>query len=159
VPVKFGVASRADLVELVGLLGALFTQEKDFSRNPAKQSRAARQIVSDSKVGTIYVAREGGRVVGMVSVLNTVSTAEGGRAGLLEDMVVRPESRGRGIGRALLRHAIAASRRSGLLRLTLLTDGGNRRAQRLYREAGFKLSSMRPMRKRLRASRRRSSQG
>jgi ribosomal protein S18 acetylase RimI-like enzyme len=157
--VKFAAASRADLDALVALLGALFAQEKDFSPNPANQARALKLILSKKKIGTIYVARDRGRVVGMVSVLDTISTAEGGRAGLLEDLVVAPGARGRGIGRALLRHAIAASRKRGLLRLTLLTDGGNRRAQRLYARAGFRLSAMRPMRRKLAAARRRSSRG
>ena len=82
----------------------------------------------------------------MVSVQRVISTAEGGAAGLLEDLVVRPGSRGAGIGAALLAFAIARSRAEGLLRLTLLTDGSNRRAQALYRRAGFVASPMRPMR-------------
>ena len=158
-PVKFGVAIRSELHQLVALLGVLFAQERDFSPNAAKQARALRQILSGRHVGSIYVAREGRRVVGMVSVLQTVSTAAGGRAGLLEDMVVAPGRRGRGIGRALLRYAIGASRKRGLLRLALLTDTGNRRAQRLYASAGFRPSAMRPMRKRLARARRRSSRG
>jgi GNAT superfamily N-acetyltransferase len=139
-------ASEADLEQLVELLGLLFSQEAEFTPNTAKQARALKLILGDPSLGRIYVARDEGRILAMVSILETVSTAEGGRAGLLEDMVVRPELRGKGIGSALLDHAIEQSREAGLLRLTLLTDSDNTRARELYAEAGFQFSPMRPMR-------------
>ncbi len=148
--VTYGDARRRDLPQLVALLGVLFAQEAEFAPEPAKQRRALRRLLADPALGRAYVARRGARVLGMVSVLRVVSTAEGGPAGLLEDLVVRPEARGAGIGAALLAFAVERSRASGLLRLTLLTDRGNRRAQRLYRKAGFKSSPMVPLRPKLR---------
>lgn len=150
VKVTYGEARRRDLPQLVALLGMLFAQEAEFAPDPAKQRRALRMLLAEPALGRVYVARRGARVLGMVSVLRVVSTAEGGPAGLLEDLVVRPEARGAGIGAALLAFAVERSRAAGLLRLTLLTDRGNRRAQRLYRAAGFKPSPMAPMRLRLR---------
>jgi GNAT superfamily N-acetyltransferase len=139
-------ARDADLPQLVELLGLLFAQEVEFTPNSAKQERALRMILADPRVGRIYVARDAGKVLAMLSVLESVSTAEGGRAGLLEDMVVRPELRGQGIGARLLEYAVEQSRAAGLLRLTLLTDSDNERARGLYAEAGFQFSPMRPMR-------------
>lgn len=139
-------ATEADIPELVELLSLLFSQEAEFTPNAARQSRALKLIIANPGLGTIYVAREAGRIIGTVCVLETVSTAEGGRAGLLEDMVVRPEARGRGVGKVLLDHAIEASRARGLLRLTLLTDSDNAVARGLYAQAGFLPSPMRPMR-------------
>lgn len=144
-----GSARIGDLPQLVELLALLFAQEAEFNPNTAKQERALRLILEHPKTGTIYVAREGKQVLAMVSVLNCVSTAEGGPAGLLEDMVVRPEARGRGVGKALLDHAIDQSREKGLLRLTLLTDSDNATARGLYSQAGFVSSPMRPMRMKL----------
>lgn len=148
--VTYGEARRRDLPQLVALLGALFGQEAEFAPDPAKQRRALRMLLAEPALGRIYVARRGAKVLGMVSVLRAVSTAEGGPAGLLEDLVVRPDARGAGIGAALLAFAVERSRAGGLLRLTLLTDRGNRGAQRLYRRAGFKPSPMLPMRLKLR---------
>jgi ribosomal protein S18 acetylase RimI-like enzyme len=148
--VEFGIARSGDLPQLVELLGILFAEEAEFMPDPQKQARGLRLILEDPASGWTCVAREGARVLGMVSVLRTVSTAEGGPAGLLEDLVVRPECRGRGIGSRLLAYAIEQARADGLLRLTLLTDAANERAQRLYERAGFRLSGMRPMRLSLR---------
>lgn len=142
----YETASESDLPQLVELLGMLFAQEVEFTPRPDRQERALRLILRDETIGRIYVARDGGRVVATVCVLDSVSTAEGGPAGLLEDMVVRPEVRGQGIGKALLDHAIEQSRARGLLRLTLLTDSDNLRARGLYAQAGFQFSPMRPMR-------------
>jgi ribosomal protein S18 acetylase RimI-like enzyme len=142
-------ATPEDLPQLVALLGLLFTQEADFTPHEGKQQRALEMILANPSHGRIYVAREGERVVAMATLLYTVSTAEGGRAALFEDLVVRPEHRGRGIGKALLAHVIERARADGVLRLTLLTDGDNERAQALYRAAGFSPSAMRPMRLKL----------
>lgn len=78
--------------------------------------------------------------------LFTVSTALGGRVALLEDMVISPGTRGRGIGTALLNEAVAVGRSSGCLRITLLTDALNESALRFYVQRGFNVSSMVPLR-------------
>ena len=144
-----GTAKPGDLEQLVALLGLLFEDEEEFAPDADKQRRALQAILSDPGVGRTFVAREGERIVAMANLLYTVSTAEGGRAALFEDLVVLPERRGRGIGSALLRHVIDAARKEGLTRITLLTDRGNKRAQALYRKVGFVASTMTAMRLKL----------
>ncbi|MEW6688407.1 MAG: GNAT family N-acetyltransferase [Pseudomonadota bacterium] len=150
--VSLEAARVEDLEQLVELLHILFTQEHELAPDAGKQRRGLSRILADASMGRIYVAREGARVLGMVSILRSVSTAEGGPVGLLEDLVVRPECRGRGVGAKLLGYAIEQARADGLLRLMLLTDGDNAAAQRLYERAGFARSGMLPMRLRLRRS-------
>jgi ribosomal protein S18 acetylase RimI-like enzyme len=50
---------------------------------------------------------------------------------------VRPEARGRGIGRALLDAIAAHSRAAGLAQLQLGVGTGNAAARRLYDAAGY----------------------
>ena len=147
--VKFEAAKSADLPRLVELLGMLFESEAEFAANPEKQRAGLQAILADPKKGTIFVARDGRQVVAMASLLYTVSTAEGGKAALFEDLVVAPEHRKRGIGQALLKHVVAEARKEGVLRITLLTDMQNERAQAMYRRAGFVGSPMKPMRLKL----------
>ena len=145
-PVAIRPAAARDIPRLCALLADLFAQEADFTPDAARQRRALELILDDPGAGSIFCATHFGAVVGMVSLLFTISTAEGGRAAWLEDMVVDPAWRGRGIGGALLRHAVAEARLAGCARITLLTDGANHRAMRFYSRAGFARSAMTPFR-------------
>lgn len=143
---RIAPARAADVPAMTRLLGLLFAQEADFTPRPARQRRALRALLARPGRARLFVARRGDDVVGMLALHLAISTAEGGWAGTLEDLIVRPDCRGAGIGGALLRHAIAMARRRGLTRLTLLTDRANRRAARFYRRFGFMPSAMRPLR-------------
>jgi len=147
--VEFGPARESELPQLVELLGLLFAAEAEFRPDPGKQEAALKMILTDRSRGRIYVAREGRRAVAMASLLFTVSTAEGGRAAWFEDLVVHPDYRSQGVGEQMLKYVIGEARNEGLLRITLLTDMQNERAQALYRRAGFVGSPMRPMRLKL----------
>ena len=147
--IEYGPASSKDLPQMVELLGSLFEQEAEFSPDPGKQQRALEMIFADPALGKLFVARDGKRVVAMASLLFTVSTAEGGKAALFEDLVVRPDSRKQGIGAKLLEYVIGQARAEGVLRMTLLTDMQNERSQVLYRKLGFVGSPMKPMRLKL----------
>jgi GNAT superfamily N-acetyltransferase len=144
--IRYEPATGKDIPQLVELLGQLFEQEAEFTPNASKQESALKMIVADAKLGRLYVARDGNKVVAMASMLFTVSTAEGGKAALFEDLVVRPDHRKQGIGAKLLEYVIGQARAEGVLRLTLLTDMQNESAQVLYRKLGFVGSPMKPMR-------------
>lgn len=146
---RFEAASAKDLPQLVELLGELFEQEAEFTPDAAKQETALKMILADPRLGKLFVARDGRQVVAMASLLYTVSTAEGGKAALFEDLVVHPDFRKQGIGARLLEYVITQARAEGLLRLTLLTDMQNESAQVLYRKLGFVGSPMKPMRLKL----------
>ena len=143
---QYGPATMKELPQMVELLGVLFTDEAEFHPDADKQKRALEAILANPTIGRLFVAREGKRVVAMASLLYTVSTAEGGKAAWFEDLVVHPDERKRGIGEALLKHVVAQARAEGVLRITLLTDMQNERAQAMYRRVGFVGSPMKPMR-------------
>jgi ribosomal protein S18 acetylase RimI-like enzyme len=150
VSAEIGTAVLADIPQLVELLGILFTQEAELSPDPDKQRRALGMILQDPSRARIYVARDAGTIVAMAALHFTTSTAEGGKAAWFEDCIVRPECRRRGIGKTLMEFVVAQARAEGALRVMLLTDGDNERAQALYRKVGFRDSSMLAMRLKLR---------
>ena len=141
-----GSAARSDIPRLTELLGLLFSQEREFTPDQEKQREALEAILADRSRGRIFVAREGSEVVGMASLLYTVSTAEGGKAALFEDLIVDPKHRRKGIGSKLVNYVIQQARAEGVLRITLLTDLENDTALGLYRKLGFVDSPMQPMR-------------
>jgi GNAT superfamily N-acetyltransferase len=136
------LAGLDDIPQLAALLGELFAQEIEFTPDRARQVEGLGRIIADASVGKILVGIQAGRAVGMVNLLYTVSTALGGRVAILEDMVVDPGARGRGLGSRLLDEAIRTCRADGCLRVTLLTDGDNSDAQRFYLRHGFERSTM-----------------
>jgi len=140
------LAVAADVPQLCGLLFILFAQEADFTPDLKRQALGLRLIIEQPSVGHIYCATDGDTIIGMVSILFTVSTAEGGRAAWLEDMVVHPGHRGQGIGERLLETVITEARSVDCRRITLLTDDTNTPAMLFYRRAGFALSQMIPLR-------------
>lgn len=142
----FREAIAADVPAMIRLLGHLFAQEAEFTPDEGAQRRGLEMILADPDAGALLIAEDAGQVIGMVSLLYTTSTALGARVALLEDMVVAPEARNSGFGRALLDAAIARARADGCRRITLLTDRGNADAQRFYEQAGFGASEMLPMR-------------
>jgi GNAT superfamily N-acetyltransferase len=139
-------ATEADLDELSELLGELFSEEKDFRPNKHKQLRGLRLIFEQPNRGRVFVLRRDNAIVGMINLLFTISTAEGGFVLLLEDLVVHDEFRGHGYGSKLLEHAIDFAKQKNFLRVTLLTDRPELRSQALFKRFGFHESSMMPMR-------------
>lgn len=139
-------ATHADMPAMAKLLEFLFEQEADFTPDREKQCRGLALILDNPQLGRIFVARIDGRVVGMVSLLLTVSTAEGAAAAWLEDMVVHPDHRSHGIGSRLLQQAIDEVWGMGVRRITLLTDHDNLRARQFYQQHGFRPSAMTPWR-------------
>ena len=139
-------ASPADIPALAGLLSLLFAQEVEFTPDPAAQREGLSKIIGNPELGAVLVARAGGAIKGMANLLFTVSTALGDRVALLEDMIVAPQARGRGLGTALMIEAISLARRRGCRRITLLTDGDNEAAHRFYARHGFVASQMVPFR-------------
>lgn len=143
---RIEIAVPADVPALSDSLSILFAQEAEFTPDHAAQVRGLDRIINNPEAGMVLVARDGDTVVGMVSLLFTVSTALGAKVALLEDMVVSPRARGAGLGSQLLEQVISLVRNQGCKRITLLTDRANESAQRFYRRHGFEASSMLPMR-------------
>lgn len=140
-------ATIDDIPELCELLNYLFEQEEEFKPNTEIQSEGLRNIISNSDVGVIVIAIDSNKVIGMVNILYTVSTALGSRVAILEDMVVSPKVRGTGVGSKLMKYSLDLAKQNGCKRITLLTDFDNDGAHRFYQQHGFVRSSMVAFRK------------
>jgi len=140
-------ATADDLPQLADLLAELFALESDFTPDREKQLRGLRLILDEPALGRLFVLRIAGQVAGMANALITVSTAEGGKVLLLEDVIVSRAHRGGGYGRKLIEHVLDWAREHGMTRVTLLADRDNSAALDFYRAQGFELSNMRVLRK------------
>lgn len=139
-------AVLGDLDDLVQLLQALFALEEDFSPDPERQRLGLKLFLDGcGKHRCLLVAEDaqaaaanaGGAVVAMASVQILISTAEGGPVGMVEDVVVRRDRRGRGVGRLLMAELSRWADQRGLKRLQLLADRHNRPALDFYAQMGW----------------------
>jgi ribosomal protein S18 acetylase RimI-like enzyme len=81
-----------------------------------------------------WVARRDGRAIGWVA-----GRVFGDGRGWIQQLAVARSERGRGLGRALLLHALADLRSHGATSLALGVQGENDTALGLYRDIGFEV--------------------
>ncbi|NLS27059.1 Mycothiol acetyltransferase [Sphingomonas sp. S2M10] len=83
-------------------------------------------VQGESVLGYVYAGVEGNDYMALR-----------GPAGVIYDLIVAPEARRQGIGRALLTEAVEALRARGVPRLVLFTAERNAEAQALFGSIGF----------------------
>jgi GNAT superfamily N-acetyltransferase len=88
--------------------------------------------VCASEDSAVLVAREGERLVGVCTVYLDIESVRFGRRAWVEDLMVDPERRSRGIGRRLLDAAKAWARDRGATHLELDSAEGRVDAHRFY---------------------------
>lgn len=147
--IRADFATTADLPAMADLLTELFALESDFTPDRSKQLAGLRLILDTPALGRLFVLRKENDVVGMANALITISSAEGCRVLLLEDVIVRNGFRGRNLGRRLVEHVCTWAADEGMSRVTLLADKDNTHALHFYARLGFLPSNMRVLRKSL----------
>ena len=119
-------AVPGDIAVLTTLLELLFAVEEDFHADAARQRRGL-ELMMNNPACCILVAEDEGEVIGMCSGQVTVSTAEGGLALLVEDVVVKSNRQCRGVGSRLLRALSNWAMERGISRLQLLATAITKR--------------------------------
>jgi len=141
-------AKTADIPRMCGLLSELFAIESDFSPDSHKQATGLSLLLADrSGLSAVLVAEKGVEIVGMCSVQTVISTAEGGPVGLLEDLIVKEDCRGNGIGTRLLSEIFRWCDTENISRLQLLRDSDNELALKFYACNGLSSTRLVCMRK------------
>jgi GNAT superfamily N-acetyltransferase len=102
---------------------------------------AALEKIAGDPNNALMVAESDGRVVGVFHLTFIQYVAYRGRVvAQIENVVVDPDLRGRGVGEAMMRWAIDEARRRGCLRVQLTTNKVRKRAHQFYARLGFTAS-------------------
>lgn len=134
-------AQKTDISAMANLLNELFAIENDFQSNVEKQQQGL-QLLLNSNQATLLVAEVENQVIAMCSVQILISTAQGSKVGLIEDVIVTKEWRGKGIGFALLKAVKEWAKERGLTRLQLLADKTNQYALDFYQKGDWKTTQL-----------------
>jgi GNAT superfamily N-acetyltransferase len=140
-------AVSGDVDCLIPLLKELFSIEADFCFNEDLQRRGLTMMLEPSENRCILIASAGNWIIGMASIQTLISTAEGGLSGIVEDVVVTSEWRGKGIGCCLLEAIEVWAHTKGLKRIHLLADATNTPALEFYRNSGWMTTQLICLRK------------
>ncbi len=148
-------ATINDINELCNLLNDLFSIEKDFTPNYEKQKKGLLEIINSNN-SIIFVAKKNfdnknnnnnNKIIGMVSLQILISTAEGGKVGLLEDLIINKNCRNKGIGTKLIKTVEEYCIKNNLLRLSLLSDKNNKNALLFYKSKNYNTTNLICLRK------------
>lgn len=95
-------------------------------------------VIAANPYNTLFVAELEGRVVGTYQITVLPGMAERGRIrAKIESVHVAPESRGRGIGAIMMRHAIGVAAEKGVGLVELTSHKARPDAHRFYNSLGF----------------------
>lgn len=122
-------------------VGDLLTRQLAEHGLPADRARvdsAVAILLGAPRHGFLLVARDAATVIGVAFVAMHWSLEHGGQSCWLEELYVLPESRGRGVGRDLLRAAMLRARERGCLMMDLEVTADHARAAHLYAREGFR---------------------
>ncbi len=129
-------ATREDIHSLIPLLRILFSIEEDFNFDATKQQKGL-DLLIEQRSSTIFIAEYNGETVGMVTGQLLISTAEGGPAIVVEDLVVDPHHRNKNIARSLLQAIGKWAMERGAHRMQLLADTSNKEALSFYKKCDW----------------------
>ncbi|MFP4581567.1 MAG: GNAT family N-acetyltransferase [Candidatus Sumerlaeia bacterium] len=131
-------AEVRDLEAMASLLELLFSIEEDFTPRRQLQLQGLEMMLRDDARSCIMLAEVNSRVVGMGTIQLLISTAEGGVSGMIEDMIIQEEYRGRGLGRRIIAALEEWLVAKGGTRLQLLADKNNSLALDFYKRLGWR---------------------
>lgn len=141
-------ADPGDIPELIPLLRQLFAIETDFYFDEEKHARAFGLIIADVMCD-VAVIRLDGKIIGMATMQPSISTAEGGYVGIIEDVVIDSRHRDKGLGKRIVGYLIGRARLKAFAAVKLLADKTNTPALRFYKSLGFSQTQLLMLRKRI----------
>jgi ribosomal protein S18 acetylase RimI-like enzyme len=133
----FTLANDSDTPELVELMREFYAFEHIAFDEGAARS-GLRQLLNEGGFGVVHMIRVGAEAAGYLVLTFGFSLEFHGRDAFVDELYLRENFRGRGIGRACIEFAAEVCRAEGIAALHLEVERGNTRAQALYRRAGFR---------------------
>ena len=107
-----------------------------LSSSSAPISAQELEEVIESDTTVLFAARSGQEIVGLLTL--AIFRIPTGVRGWIEDVVVDNQARGKGVGDALNRAALAEAERRGAKTVDLTSRPSREAANRLYQRLGFK---------------------
>ena len=132
--VEIRPAADADLTSIL----ALYRDVGDRHALPLDRAQTIFRRMQSYPDYIVYVAVSAGEIVGTFALLIMDNLAHlGAPSGVVEDVVVRSDRQGRGIGRRMMQFARERCRERGCYKMTLSSSLRREAAHRFYETLGF----------------------
>lgn len=129
-------AHAGDVPLILQLVRELAAFEREADKVIATEPLLFEALFGPHPAAEAVIAELDGSAVGMALFFHNFSTWTGWRGLYLEDLYVTPEARGRGVGKALLKHLAALAVERGCTRFEWSVLDWNEKAIRFYRAMG-----------------------
>jgi ribosomal protein S18 acetylase RimI-like enzyme len=133
----FTLAHASDADQLIELMREFYAFEH-LKFDEASARAALGQILNERAFGIVHLIRVGAETAGYLALTFGFSLEFHGRDALVDEIYLRENFRGRGIGKAAIEFAAEVCRGEGIAALHLEVERENTRAQGVYRQAGFR---------------------
>ena len=132
-PLKAGDVDRA-----VAMMAKLYVDGGD-SFNAVRARESTERLLGEPEFGGVWMIEMNGATAGYLVFVMGYSLEFGGRFGLLDELYLEEEWRGKGIGKQAIEFAAGQCRQRGWRALRLEVGHSNERAKALYAGCGFDL--------------------
>ena len=131
-------ATPADIETIASFNEAMATETEGKTLDPATIRAGVRGLFARPDLGFYIVAEDGGRIVGQLMITYEWSDWRDGVFWWIQSVYVRPETRGKGVYRALHAHVrTMAKAAGGVCGFRLYVEKENAAAQETYRRLGM----------------------
>ena len=130
------LASTSDLTTLLPLVRAFHAHE-EISMSEADRESVVRRLLADPTWGRVWLIYDGVDAAGYIAICTGFSIEFRGNDAFVDELYIRPESRGRGLGAEALQRVQVEAKAFGIRALHLEVARSNAKARRLYANADF----------------------
>ncbi|MGH9970732.1 MAG: GNAT family N-acetyltransferase [Pyrinomonadaceae bacterium] len=134
--VRIAAATERDIPLILEFIKALAEYEKHLDKVEATETRIRETLFGADPVASVILALAGDKPVGFAVFYFAYSTFAGLPGLYLEDLFVKPEARGQGVGRQLLRYLANVALEKGCWRMEWAVLHWNEPAIHFYKKLG-----------------------
>ena len=144
-PTVFRKSNPGDRRELEGMIFSLYSEDEGSEKmSPEKIERTLNALTQNPEKGAVTVFEIDSTVVGYAITIFFWSNEYGGDIVVIDELYVKPDWRGKGIGKGFIDSAAHMAHRD-IVGLQLEVTPTNRRAFDYYRRLGFETSPNRQL--------------
>ena len=129
-------ALLSDIPTLIKLM-LKFYAESGFDLNQAKAENAFSAIISNEKLGFVFLIDSNGMDVGYIVLTFRFSMEHGGLIACLDDFFIVPQNRNKGIGGDSLIQVVEFCKNASIRAITVEVGRNNNLAKKVYRHIGM----------------------